>query len=36
MYPVKMFTTFYKWFNKKFGWFFTNGQKYHDNPDMYN
>jgi hypothetical protein len=25
-----------RWFNKKFGWFFTNGKKYKDNPNMYN
>lgn len=24
-----------RWFNKKFGWFFTNGRKYNDNPNMY-
>lgn len=23
------------WFNKTFGWFFTNGRKYNDNPNMY-
>ena len=26
---------FEKWFNKKFGWFFTNGRKYFQNPNMY-
>lgn len=25
-----------RWFNRKLGWFFTNGKKYNDNPDMYN
>lgn len=25
-----------RWFNKKFGWFFTNGRKYSKNPNMYN
>ena len=25
-----------RWFNKKFGWFFTNGRKYKKNPNMYN
>ncbi len=25
-----------KWFNRKFGWFFTNGRKYKKNPNMYN
>ena len=25
-----------RWFNKTFGWFFTNGRKYHKNPNMYN
>ncbi len=24
-----------RWFNRKLGWFFTNGRKYHKNPDMY-
>ena len=24
-----------RWFNKKFGWFFTNGRKYKNNPNMY-
>lgn len=25
-----------RWFNRKLGWFFTNGRKYHKNPNMYN
>ena len=24
-----------RWFNKTCGWFFTNGRKYHKNPNMY-
>ena len=30
-----MLTDLYKWFNKKFGWFFTNGRKFQENPNMY-
>ena len=33
---MKHLKHFEKWFNKKFGWFFTNGHKYSQNPDMYN
>lgn len=30
-----MLNKFNKWFNKTFGWFFTNGRKFHENPSMY-
>ena len=30
-----MINKFCVWFNKKFGWFFTNGRKYQENPNMY-
>lgn len=32
---MKYLKRFEKWFNKKFAWFFTNGHKYSQNPDMY-
>ena len=33
---MKYLKRFEKWFNKKFGWFFTNGYKYSQNPDIFN
>ena len=31
---IKQFKQFNNWFNRKFGWFFTNGRKQHiiENP----
>ena len=32
---MKHIKRFEKWFNKRYAWFFTNGHKYQDNPNMY-
>jgi hypothetical protein len=32
---MKHLKRFEKWFNKRWGWFFTNGRKYSQNPNMY-
>ena len=32
---MKHIKRFEKWFNRKFGWFFTNGRKFEENPNMF-
>ena len=32
---MKHIKRFEKWFNRKFAWFFTNGRKFEENPNMF-
>jgi hypothetical protein len=32
---LNIFKKFEKNFNKRYAWFFTNGRKYQDNPNMF-